>query len=211
MNAGKIAVMLALAASPLAAQSFEGSVTMNLTGDNGTRATTFMLKGGRIRFEPTPQISVIMDPVAQRLMLIMSAQRMYTDMDFAGTVANVQQQAVGKNPAIVRTGKMETIAGYKCEHVTITDDDGQSVDACLTDALGGFRLPTASNPMSPQREAGWLTKIGATNFPLRVQKGGKTIQEVTAIEKKQLDQGLFEVPDGFQSFQMPARAKKPPR
>jgi hypothetical protein len=210
MNARTIALMLALAASPVAAQSFEGAVTMTLTGDNGSRATTFLLKGGRIRFEPTPQISVVMDPVAQRLMLIMNAQRMYTEMDFAGTIANVQQQAVGKNPAVVRTGKMETIAGYKCEHVTISDDDGQSVDACLTEALGGFRMPAASNPMSPQREAGWLTKIGATNFPLRVQKNGKTIEEVTAIEKKPLDQSLFEAPEGFQSFSMPARPKKPP-
>lgn len=210
MGTGPIALMLALAAAPLAAQPFEGSITMNMTGDNGSHTMTFMLKGGMIRFEATPQIAVVMNPVAQRLMLIMNAQRMYTETDFAGTLNTVQPPA-GKTPSIVRTGKMETIAGYKCEHVTISDDDGQSVDACLTEALGGFRMPAASNPMSPQREAGWLTKIGATNFPLRVQKNGKTIEEVTAIKKEALDQSLFEAPEGFQSFQMPARVKKPPR
>jgi hypothetical protein len=214
MNRKALFLMLACAASSAEAQAFEGSVTMNVVNDNGAvRAMTFMLKRGMIRFEPAAQVAVILDPVAQRLMLIMNAQRMYTEVDFAAAAANGQQQAqavVGKNPSIVRTGKMETIAGYKCEHVTISDDDGQSVDACLTEALGGFRMPAASNPMSPQREAGWLTKIGATNFPLRVLKNGKTIQEVTAIEKKPLDLSLFEAPEGFQSFQMPVRAKKPP-
>jgi hypothetical protein len=212
MNMKQLALALSCLAPPLAAQAFEGTVTLSITGDNGGAHTmSYMLKGGRMRFDPTPQISVIMDPVAQRLMLVMTAQRMYTETDFSSAMTTAQQQTVGKNPSIVRTGKMETIAGYKCEHVTISDDDGQSVDACLTEALGGFRMPAASNPMSPQREAGWLTKIGATNFPLRVQKNGKTIEEVTAIKKEPLDQALFEAPEGFQSLQMPVRAKKPPR
>jgi hypothetical protein len=206
------AILMIFTAVPLAAQSFEGTVSMNVTGDNGVvNPIRYMIKGGKMRFDPgNGQVSVIIDPVAKRMMMIMNAQKMYTELDFGGTVAAVQQRTDVKNPTIVRTGKMETIAGYKCEHVTITDDDGASVDSCISSELGGFRMPAASNPMAPQKEAGWIAQLGSTSFPLKVQKGGKTIMEVTAIERKTLDAALFAAPAGYQSFQMPVMPKKPP-
>jgi hypothetical protein len=69
-------------------------------------------------------------------------------------------------------------------------------------------MPAASNPMSPQKEAGWMTQLGSTSFPLKVAKGGKTIMEVTAIEKKALDAALFTAPEGYQSFAMPKRPRQ---
>ena len=178
---------------------------MNITSDAGSvSAISYMLKGGKMRFDPAGgQMSLIIDPVAQRMTVIMNAQKMYMERDFGGASAAVQQQMAGRKPTITRTGKMETIAGYKCEHVTVTDDDGQSVDSCISSELGGFRMP--GNPMSPQKEAGWVTQLGSASFPLRVSKGGKTIMEVTAIEKKTLDAALFAAPEGYQSFAMPKR------
>jgi hypothetical protein len=207
------ALFLTVAWSPLAAQSFEGTVTMNVTSENGgTRSISYMIKDGKLRFEPGGgQVSVIMDPAAQHMMVIMNAQKMYMERDFGGGIAAAQQQAAGKNPAVVRTGRMATVAGYKCEHVTVTDDDGASVDSCISSELGGFRMPAASNPMAPQREAGWVTQLGRRSFPLKVEKGGKVIMEVTAIEKKTLDPALFTAPEGYQSFAMPVMPKKPPR
>lgn len=196
--------------SPLAAQSFEGTVTMNMVSDDGSaHALSYMIKGGKMRFDVGGgQMSVVLDPVAQRMMVIMNAQKMYMERDFGSAVAAVQQQVGEKHPSIVRTGKRETIAGYKCEHVTVTDDDGASVDSCISSELGGFRMPAASNPMSPQKEAGWLAQLGSTSFPLKVTKGGKTIMEVTAIEKRSLDAALFTAPEGFQSFAMPKRPRQ---
>lgn len=212
MSRHTAALVLMCVASPLAAQSFEGSVTMNVTGDNGkTAAITYMLKDGKMRFEPPggQQVSVIIDPATQRMTVIMNAQKMYMERDFSSATAAAQQQAAGKRPDIVRTGKFETVAGYKCEDITVTDDDGKSVDTCISSELGGFRMPAASNPMAPQREAGWVGEIGSRSFPLKVAKGGKTIMEVTSIEKKSLDAALFTAPPGFQSFAMPTMPKKP--
>lgn len=194
---------------PLAAQSFEGTVTMNITNDDGASHTmNFMLKGGKMRFDPGgAQVSVIIDPVAQRMTVIMNAQKMYMQRDFSGAVPAMQQMAAGKGPAVVKTGKFEMVAGYKCEHMTLTDTDGRSVDACMSSEFGGFRMPAASNPMAPQEEAGWLTELGDHSFPLKVTKGGKTIMEVTAVEKKSLDAALFAPPDGYQSFAMPVRKR----
>jgi hypothetical protein len=207
-------VLLCIAAPvarPLAAQSFEGTVTMSMTSDDGTaRTMSFMLKDGKMRFDPPGgQVSVIIDPATQRMMVVVNAQRMYMESSFADAATAVQGKVAVADPKIVKTGKFETVAGYKCEDVTATDDDGKSVTVCLSSELGGFRLPAASNPMAPQREAGWLALIGARSFPLRVKKDGKTLMEATAIEKKSLDAGLFVAPDGYQSFAMPPMRKKP--
>jgi len=198
-------------APPLAAQGFEGTVTMNITSDNGNaHAMTFMLKGGKMRFDPGGgQVSVIIDPNAQRMLVIVNAQHMYMESSFADAAGALQQKVAVTDPTIVKTGKFETVAGYKCEDVTATDDDGKSVTICLSSELGGFRMPAASNPMAPQPESGWLAQLGARNFPLRVKKDGKTIMEATAIEKKSLDAGLFVAPEGYQSFAMPPMRKKP--
>jgi hypothetical protein len=207
MKLRTLALTLLCSASPLAAQQFEGTVTMNMVSDDGSsRSMSYLIKGGKMRFDPAgAPVSVIIDPVGQHMILIMNAQKMYMERDFTGALAAMQPPGGVKTPAMVRTGKTEVVAGYKCEHITITDDDGQSVDACVSSELGGFRLPAASNPMAPQKEAGWMSQVGATSFPLKVTKGGKTIVVVSAIEKKPLDPALFAAPEGYTSFAMPRR------
>ncbi len=208
MTSKAAAFVLTFAAVPLAAQAFEGTVSMTINGENGPgQSMTYMLKDGKMRFElGGGKMAAIIDPAAQHMIVIMTAQRMYMEQNFGSAAATMQAQAGSmKAPTITRTGKMETIAGYKCEHVTATDDDGQSVDICLSSELGGFRMPTASNPMAPQRESGWITQLGSGKFSLKAVKNGKTILEVTAIDKKPLDAALFAAPEGFQSFAMPKR------
>jgi len=208
MTSKAAAFSLILAAVPLAAQSFEGTVSMTINGDNGPgQSMTYMLKDGKMRFElGGGKMAAIIDPATQHMIVIMTAQRMYMEQNFGAAAASMQAQAGAmKTPTITRTGKIETIAGYKCEHVVATDDDGQSVDVCLSSELGGFRMPTASNPMAPQRESGWIAQLGAGKFPLKAVKNGKTVLEVTAIDKKPLDAALFAAPEGFQSFAMPKR------
>lgn len=60
------------AASPLAAQAFEGSVTMSTYSDNGTpHPISYMIKGGKMRFDiGSGQMSVVLDPTAQRMIVI---------------------------------------------------------------------------------------------------------------------------------------------
>jgi hypothetical protein len=200
-----------LIAAPLAAQTpFEGTVTLNITPDKGAASTlSFMVKNGKMRFDPTtgpngPSISVILDPVAQHMTIMMNQQKMYMDREFP-SAATMQAQTGTKTSTVVKTGKSEIIAGHKCDHLAMADDDGAAVDACVTTDLGTFRLPAASNPMSPQREAGWITQLGVGAFPLTVTKGGKTIEEVTAIEKKALDPELFLPPMDYTQFQMPRK------
>ncbi len=196
------------ATAPLAAPSFEGNISMTVSGSDGkTIPITYKMKDGKIRIDQsTPngdQIAMVLDMSAQKMLMIMSSRRMYMERDFDAS-AGVNKAMAEKHATVTRTGRMETIAGYKCEHVTIANDDG-STDACVTSDLGAaFRMPMGGSPMAPPNEPAWSTQLGRGVFPLKVTKGNDVVMVVTNIEKKPVDAALFAPPDGFQKFTMPA-------
>ena len=83
-------VLLALAAAPVAGQaSFEGAVSMTITGNDGrTMPLNYLLRDGKMRFDMSggrggDQIGMVMDPAAKKVLIILAAQRMYMEQDLA--------------------------------------------------------------------------------------------------------------------------------
>ena len=113
------------------------------------------------------------------------------------------QSAAPTDVKLTRTGKKETIAGYECEHVTVTSAR-ETADICLAKGLGSY-----VNPMSAVRsgnEPAWQKQLADEGFPLKVTDAtGKVAMEVTRIEKKRLDNTLFSVPEHYTRMQMPQR------
>ena len=199
------ALLVALTATTVAAQGFEGGITMKLTGDNGQATEmTYLVKNGKMRFEvPGGRGSAIMDPASMKLQMVMTEQKMYVEMDLGAVAA---ASTAGKEPKIVRTGRMETIAGYKCEHIEVTGDDGVT-DVCGAKGLGGFMMPALGGRGGPGSPPGWQKAL-EDMFPLKVVSGGKTVVEVTNIEKKSVDATLFTIPDGFTKLDMGGRGRR---
>jgi hypothetical protein len=167
----------------------------------------YLTKGGKIRYDMSAQgqqAGIVIDPAAQKMFIIMDAQKVYMEQNLSRPRPGREGRGTTRRDA-QRTGRTETIAGYQCEHILTTDDDGASVDSCVTTELGAFRMFTGGGPMQPPREAGWASGLGAGSFPLKVQKGEKVILEVTTIEPKSLEASLFTAPDGYQKFAMPGR------
>lgn len=209
----KSAVLLAATAASLGAQSFEGAVSMTLSGDNG-RSTdvTYLVKDGKIRMEMGGGgrgMTMIMLPADKKMLMIMTAQKMYMENQMPGGDMAGHQMA---NPGVTvkRTGQMETIAGYQCEHITVTESNGSS-DVCVAKGLGMWMAPSMGGGMrgGPPKAEGWEGGLGEGGYPLKVQKGDKTIMLVTKIEKKSLDGSLFAAPDGFTKMDMGAMMKRP--
>jgi hypothetical protein len=50
------------------------------------------------------------------------------EQEFGAAAAAATEKA--KPTTVKRTGKTETIAGYKCEHIMVTEGDGTSSDVC---------------------------------------------------------------------------------
>ena len=130
------------------------------------------------------------------------------EQDFGAAAASAAEKA--KPSTVHRTGKTETIAGYKCEHMTVTQGDGSTSDVCVATGLGSFLMPQPGGPGTPSRDPDWQAALDKGAFPLKVQRGGKVTLEVTKIEKKALDAALFLPPEGFQKLDMGAMMRKRP-
>lgn len=213
-------VTSAALSSPLAAQTpFEGNVTMRITSEGRTVDMTYALKGARLRMDmplagrASGANAMYMVREGDRLSMVMPAQKMYIEQPIsAGGMAGRAGARGAAKVAVTPTGKTETVAGYPCEHYSVTSDEGQ-YDVCLAKGIGNFTVPT--NPMAGRGAASGgsdrvLEQLGATGFPLRVQKaGGETILEVTKIERKPLDDALFAVPSDFRKVDF-SRMGRPP-
>jgi len=130
----------------------------------------------------------------------MDAQNMYMEQPL--NLSSITSASTTPAPTITRTGKKETIAGYECEHITITEGNSTS-DVCMARGLGPFLSPASAIPGA--KLTGWqkvLVEDGG--FPLKVSKAdGTTQMEVTKIEKKKLNDKLFTVPDNYSKMDMP--------
>lgn len=209
----RTASALVLSATVLAAQSpFEGSIVMKMGGDGDKpREVSYFVKAGKIRMEMAgargETMAMIMNPSEKELLILMPAQKMYM-VQAMGAAADAA--AKSKPPTMTRTGKTETIAGYKCEYVTVTTEDGASSDVCVARGIGAFRMPSSGGRGGPPKAEAWQGALGDGGFPLKVRKGDQIILEVTKLEKRTLDAALFEPPEGFHKMDMGSMMKRRP-
>jgi hypothetical protein len=209
------ALLLTLTAATLAAQSpFEGAIAMTLTAESGkTNDVSYLVKGGKIRMEMAgnrgePMV-MIFDIAEKKMLMVMTAQKMYMEQEIGEVAADAAEK--GQQAKIARTGKTETIAGYKCEHITVTAADESTSDVCVAKGLGAFRMPMSGGGRGgPPTDPAWQSSLGDGGFPMKVQKGDKVTMEVKSVDKKPLDAALFAPPEGFRKLDMGGMMRKRP-
>jgi hypothetical protein len=195
------------------APKFEGVVTMVIRNNGMANEAQYSVKDGQVRMDVQTggmQVYMLMAPADGKVVIVMPMQRMYMDQSVDAMMAAAGNKAKDtKKPDLKKTGKKETIAGLECEHVTVTDDNGQAADACVTKDLGNFVLP--SGPAGRGGQPGWQNALGEGYFPLKVSINNEVAFEVVRVEKKSLDNSIFLLPDGFQKMQMPSMGRPPAR
>jgi hypothetical protein len=183
---------------------------MRLTskGANGPQVqeVEYLVRGGKVRVSmggPAGAMSLLSVPQEQKVYVLMAAQSAYMEMP----ISDASSSVAAKTPAeakITRTGRMDTVAGYACEHVTVASA-AHTVDICLSKGLGGYVNPLAS--MQRGSEPAWQRMLSADGgFPLKVTMPDESIPiEVVKIEKKKLASDLFSVPLTYTKMEMPRR------
>ena len=149
---------------------------------------------------------------------------MTMDLQKSAEALRESSKAIGseqeKFPALTRTGKQETIAGYTCEHWLMGDK--QEIDMCVAKGLGYFGMGGQSGgglgtfrnfAFSPKMLAEaaahpeWVKLLEGGAFPLKLttMEDGKVkmSMEATRIEKKPLDDSLFVIPSDYKELSMP--------
>jgi hypothetical protein len=186
---------------------FEGEITMTNTDPNKppAKTITYEIKGTKMRFEapdtagPMSGGYVIFDTTGKKMTAVNDAKKTAMVMDLGALQAFAPGGAnpTAPKPTIDKTGKTETVAGYSCEDWKVTDPNGERADVCVAK---GISFPAMG------RHAGWMSSL-EDGFPLRAVSYDstgkeKSRMEVTKIDKKSLDDKMFEVPAGYTTQNM---------
>lgn len=206
ITAGAIAALVTLPAPATAQGAFEGVVTFQMNaGPQGNQTMQYSAKNGKARWDISMpgaggEMFVLMKDGGKTMDMVVPSQQMYMERSGADIVAMADSAA--DNAKIKWTGKKETVAGYECEHATITDKDGTSTDACLAKGLGQFMGMGGAPGGRGSMSGAWQGHLGQM-FPLKIEHQGQLVLQATKIEKQSLDDAIFQIPSGFQKMSMP--------
>jgi hypothetical protein len=200
-------VLLAAAAACLvpslahAQKQFEGAVTMEMRNDESGKVTpvTYYVKDGKMRADFETErgtMSMILDPAGGKSTMLMPAMKMYMENDLSKAIDKAEEKQ--NDAKVTRTGKTETVAGHKCEVITVTSKDGDQADICAASDLGTFMMMRRPGAPPPPWARGMENM-----FPLKVTpKGQPTMLVVTKIEPKTVDASVFQVPADYKPMNM---------
>lgn len=212
----QLIVMLIISAGAFAQKSFEGIADIKYTGDRGDNTIKYFTKSGMIRIEmgenakvdnrsPKTGTLIVKD---KKLFMLMPERKTYVErpLDISSHLKKFEKK---DNPGqnLTKTGQTKDILGHKAEQWTMKNDKGE-VEVWSTNELGNFAMVKELGGLGSQDMPQWQQELLSKGFfPLLViQHGtdGKEINrlEVTNIDKKTLDNSLFEVPAGYQRLDM---------
>ncbi len=211
---GGLLPILAVAAQ---AADFEGRVSLSMTaGKDRAMPVTYTMKGTMLRMDIEAEgqaMASIINPEKKEMIMLMPDQQMYMVMPIKAAVEAAVNEADLKQHNIEKTGRTDTILGYKCEEY-VSKDKHTVTEIWIAEGLGTFMGLGGGSPMmgggrSRGGAGAWENVFkGKPGFPMRVitrdAKSAETFKlEVTKIEPGGVSDADFQPPAGYQKFQMP--------
>jgi hypothetical protein len=179
---------------------FEGAITMHTTSAKGPPADIVVeAKGDKLRFNSDAGYGLY-DPSANKVTMVMDAQKAYMDLDFA-RIGAPQANTTSDNGTIDKTGKHEKVAGIDCEDWTVKNPSGKRSEVCIAQGIAFFDLESLKGGGTALGKELRDKKL----FPMRSVEydasGTETSHmEVTKVEKKSIDDGRFVVPPDYKKL-----------
>ena len=207
---------------------FEGEIdAFGKENKPGAQPTPFevFVKGDKLRFEIPeklaasggagmlgPKAYVIFDSPAKKLYVVSDAQKQVIVIDLnksgeqlkglkgPGGSSSGGGGPQGPKTTLTKTGKYDTVAGYRCEYWDVASDHKEGTVCVAQEGASWFSIPMTGIPT----EHAWMAELlDGKHFPLRFvgyQKDGATEEsrlEVTKIDKKTLPAAEFEYPPSY--------------
>lgn len=215
------ALLPVLLALPIAAQSFEGTITMRMTSEGTPEpiTTTMHIKGdvmamvmelpGSAGPMAGMEARMVLDQGSRKMTMLMpmppgmpampgaKGMKIVTDLSKLDADGAKEPEAT-----VTKLGTSQTIAGMPCDDYQTTSADGETTNMCITDKLGRFAMPRGS--MGPPPPA-WVRAFGdKPMFPLKVwttTSGNSVAMEVTGIKRGAAPAGVFDTsPAGYRDM-----------
>lgn len=197
---------------------------------------SLVIKGGVIRADVPPELALggptasttrqyaIVDTPHRKLSVVMAGRKQVVVMDFGALVRRMKSLGApgqhvaqprharkparpGTPPKITKTGKSDTVAGYRCQEWQITTQKGRAA-ACVANVdVGWLDLPMTDLPQYKV----WGQLLDGKHLPLRivVDENGKERGsiEITKLEQKTIPDSVFAIPKGYKTVDLAALAK----
>ncbi len=199
-----------LLAPTLAAQEFTGTISMRMTrpGSNDVVDTKVHVRDGKqamVMTSPTGPMAgsamrIVMNPAANRMTMLIATD-MLPGAKGLKQVSEMPSADAGSSGAAAPTAKSlgthQTIIGMRCDDYEVTIE-GQTIQMCVTEALGRFSFPDMS-PNGRGRAESWTSAFGdRAVFPLKLTRSGGMSMEVTGVDRTAPAAALFdENPEGY--------------
>lgn len=162
------------------------------------------------------KMAVIIDGDSRKMITLMPGQKSYLEMPLDEMLARAKQMqpAPTGEVSVVRTGKTETINGWKAEELKITQGSDVDISVWVTkdikidpkEWLAFNKEFQTSDPLSQA-----LDPAKVDGFPVKavgsVKQGGQSTQitmELVSADDKKLPADAFGPPPGYQKMEMPA-------
>lgn len=183
--------------------------------------TTLFVSGKRIRFDQGQSLSSIILSDKKITFSIMHQSRNYVSLRHEGLEPDApssRQAPAWDQAKIQTTGNKETISGFNCHEVKITEKDGTSTEVWIADE--GMQLKEFMEEFKFFTDfgAGFLSKQfekqpQLRGVPIRVMEyeGGKMIRRATVqkLTRAPIPPSTFEVPAGYAELK-PGEEPLPP-
>jgi hypothetical protein len=207
-------------------EGFEGEIdaVLNKSGPAASPiAVAALIKNGKFRFDIPeklaegqaarmlgPKAYAIFDSGAKKVSVVSDARKQVIVIDMNKSAE--QFKSLGSHPGepgtppqapppkITKTGKFETVAGYKCEDWDIASDHHEGTVCVAHEGISWFSIPAA---VLPSERAWMLELLDGKHFPLRFVSYGKDgvteemRVEITKIDKKSMPASDFEYPPDY--------------
>jgi hypothetical protein len=208
---------------------FEGEIDVSATSDKpgaAPVALAVMVKSGKVRVDLPEQLAKasgsplaanmkgygILDSAAKKIYVVLDPSKQVIVIDLnksgeelkgmSGPGSRPEEHGAPQKPApkVTKTGKYDTVAGYKCENWEIASDHREGSVCVAQEGFSWFQIPMTGIPT----EHLWMTELlDGKHFPLRfigygpdgVKETGRV--EVTKIDKKTLAASEFELPPTY--------------
>ena len=208
---------------------FEGEIDVSATSDKpgaAPVALAVMVKSGKVRVDLPEQLAKggagplganmkgygLLDSAAKKIYVVLdtSKQVIVIDLNKSGEelkgigapAARPEHTGAPSQPAtkVTKTGKYDTVAGYKCENWEVASDHREGVVCVAQEGFSWFHIPMTGIPT----EHLWMAELlDGKHFPLRfigygpdgVKESGRV--EVSKIDKKTLPPSEFEYPPNY--------------
>ena len=190
------------------AQQFEGTLTYEIEANGASQDLTYFMKSDHARVEIASEelggkIAILIDTANENMTVLMEQLSVYMEIPIPN-----DEEAGDEDRAedFHLTGEKMTIANYECQQYIYTDENGAETEIWtpVEADFGSFLFPEMGDNSMGNMKQPDMPAFSFFPFLLISDSDGEPVRmEVVSVEKGELNDSMFTVPQNYRKMNMP--------